>query len=122
MDFLQQIKDLASKGITIDFQHDHYPNGINCNWSIRFTVQHEEIKIDDEILLPASTERRGTMWHGDNHEFGDPHESMQAAVKLAYFMSENADVMEAYYNRFPTMDEHSEGRRKLSEFMKTLYK
>jgi hypothetical protein len=120
MDFLKEISELASKGCTIDFQHDHYKDGINCNWSITFTKHYDGIKEGGFDIEPWD-ERKGTMWHGDNHEYGDPHQSMEAAVKLAKFMLENEDCFDAYFDRFPTRQNLSDGRRKLKEFERTLY-
>lgn len=118
MDFLEQIKDLASKGVTIDFSHDHYKNGINCNWSINFLRKHKFKKLG----LKDWEKWIGTMWHGDNHEYGDPQESMQAAVRYAYFILENPIILEAMeMGRFPVIQEHSDAREKEKKFLRTLY-
>lgn len=108
MDFLERIKDLAARGVTIDFQHDHYKDGINCNWCIRFEDR------DDLRGRP-----RKTMWHGDDHEFGPPDKSMKAAVDFAYFLLENEDLRACYFElgRY----DNQESRDKISAFLQSLH-
>lgn len=77
--FLEQIADLESKGVFIDFSNETYKDGTNCNWQIEFTKE-------DHI----------TMAYNDNHEFGDVAESMQKAVDYAYFLLNNPDILEMH--------------------------
>ena len=99
MDFLEQIKDLESKGVTIDFSNEWYEQGINCNWSITFHnhLRPEKPGDKDDPFSKRSRQQK-TGWYGDNHEFGDPYQSMQAAVKLAYFFLEDVRRIEAYFH------------------------
>lgn len=96
MDFLQQISDLESKGVFIDFSNEIYSDGTNCCWQIRFIKE-------DHV----------TMMYNDNHEFGNVAQSMQKAVDYAYFLLANKDVLEMHKfsgwpGHFPNYEELEE--------------
>lgn len=95
MTYLEQIADLESKGVFIDFINETYMDGTNCNWQIRFTQ-----------------EKHTTMSFGDNHEFGSVAQSMQTAVDYAYFLLANPDILEmhkfsGWIGHFPNYEELS---------------
>ncbi len=83
MNFLEEIKKLKEQNVFIEFSNEHYPNGSNCNFSIR-------------VIEDAKT-KYGTGWHGDNHEYGDVEEVMEAAVKMAKWFVEDKDRMYDYF-------------------------
>lgn len=88
MDFLEEIKQLEKKKTFIHFSYDHYDmykedNGSNCNFSIE--IRRGKVKYQ-------------TSWHGDNHEYGDVHENMEAAVMMAKWFVEDEDRMHDFFN------------------------
>jgi len=83
MNFLEEIKKLEEQGIFIDFSNEYYKNGANCNFSVKI-VEDGKVKY-------------GTSWHGDNHEYGDVHEAMEGAVKMAMWFAEDKDRVYDYF-------------------------
>lgn len=83
MNFLEEIKKLEEQGMFISFSHDHYKNGSNCNFSISYVEEGKR--------------KYATAWHGDNHEYGDTHENMKAAVMMAKWLLEDEERMYNYF-------------------------
>jgi len=112
VNFLEEIKELEKKGVFINFSHDHYKSGSNCNFSI--------------TLVEDGKVKHGTSWHGDNHEYGDTHENMEAAVKMAKWIFEDKDRVYDYFtwaNETVTKegkerwDIHRKTRQALADYM-----
>ena len=119
MNFIEQITDLRKKGVTIDFSNEWYTTGINCNWSVTFHnylyPEKPGVKTD---AFASRTRQWKTGWYGDNHEFGDVPQSMEAAVKFAYFMLENEEVLKMHFSpNFWEYPNHEELSKKLEEFL-----
>ncbi len=122
MNFIEQITDLRKKGVTIDFSNEWYTNGINCNWSVTFHnylyPEKPGVKTD---AFASRTRQWKTGWYGDNHEFGDVPQSMEAAVKFAYFMLENEEVLKMYFSnnqwKYPN---YKELGKKFDDFFDTI--
>jgi hypothetical protein len=83
MMFLEEIKNLEEQGVFISFFYDHYKSGSNCNFSISI-VEDGKVKY-------------GTGWHGDNHEYGDTHENMRAALNMAAWLIADKERMHNYF-------------------------
>jgi hypothetical protein len=83
MMFLEEIKNLEEQGVFISFSHDHYKNGSNCNFSIS--------------IVEDGKRKYATAWHGDNHEYGDTHENMTAAVNMAAWLVSDKERMRNYF-------------------------
>lgn len=122
MDFIEQINDLRSKGVTIDFSNEWYTTGINCNWSVTFHNYLYPAKPGDKTdAFSSRTRQWKTGWYGDNHEYGEVAESMKAAVKFAYFMLENEEVLKMYFSNFKwDYPNYQELEKKLQDFFNTI--
>lgn len=75
MDIKSEIRKLEAKGVFISLSYDHYynkPITTNCNFTIEF------IKVKNIL--------KQTEWFGDNHEFGDTADVLEAAIRIAKWL------------------------------------
>lgn len=76
MNFLEEITNLGKQGIYINYSNEYYKNGSNCNFNIEF-IENGQMQY-------------ATAWFGDNHEFGDVNQAMEASIKMAkWFLIDN---------------------------------
>lgn len=93
MDLFKGIRELENNNVFIYFSYDHYKNGTNCSFSIEFRDIGEQ-----------------TGWFGDNHEFGDVADVFKTAVEFAKYLSNDQDLLTAYFSTVPETIS-SEGQR-----------
>ena len=99
MDILERIRELEKQRVFIHLTYDHYDqfkegNGSNCNWSIEFRAI-----------------RKQTMWHGDNHEFGDTAECLLTAIEFAEWLLKSGKPEWYFISKYELVDnpeEHKE--------------
>lgn len=100
MDFLKEIEKLRKKNVHINFTHDIYDNGNNCNFSIIFS------DIDKQT---------GTF--GDNHEFGETEDVMKKAVDTANYFLSHPEYLDYYFFKYKKGDSEEEHKKKLLKHM-----
>jgi len=85
MNIHKEIQALDKKRVYIHFNHEHYKNGSNCNFSVEFVDKNGK-------------HLNQTGWWGDNHEFGDVADATVAAIKIAKWLAKD--------NKFKKYFEH----------------
>ena len=110
--YLTAIQYLEDRGVTIDYSHEHYKDGSNCNFQIDFG------------------DGRITYLYGDNHEYGNTVQVKVASVKLAMHLLCTEGQLDLHFkpireSKTKTFKEQWVAKRdyeiKLDEFMETLY-
>jgi hypothetical protein len=96
-------EELEKQGVHIDYMTDDYPNGSNLTFSINFFKY-----------------KRGTCWYGDNHEFGNCRQAMEASIKLALWYLEKPERIEFINSGYHNPDYIKFLDKKL-DFLETLY-
>ena len=87
MNIYEEIKKLKEKNVYIDFNHEYYPDGANCLFSINFLNTKFETGKDSDK----------TGWYGDNHEFGDTEDVMIKAIDVANFLISDEKYLKYYF-------------------------
>lgn len=95
IDLAKEIRELEAKSVYIHLGHDHYEGGSNCIWAI-------------EILDDKRYRKYHTMWHNDNHEFGDTVDCYIAAIRFAKWLLEGENAKWFFFSARETVTD--EGR------------
>ena len=117
MNYLEEIKELEAKGVFIHYSHEHYPgSGTNCMFQIEFT-KHPYPNRPEKCYMTGA-------W-GDNHEFGDTADAMEASVKIAKWLLEGDRLEWFFFSAKETVTEEGhalwmKGQKMKDEFHKML--
>jgi len=101
MNIQEETRELEKQGVFIHYSHEHYTNGSNCNFSIEFTRHPYPHRPEDHYQ---------TGWYGDNHEFGDTADVLEASIKMAKWLLRGNNLEWFFYNPNETVSE--EGHKK----------
>ncbi|MCK9447257.1 hypothetical protein M0Q50_10440 [bacterium] len=100
MDIYNEIKKLREKNVFINFEHEYYADGTNCNFQIRFFE-----------------EKYTTGSYGDNHEFGESEDVFIRAIETANFMLSDPKYLKYYFFEFDKNLPHEENT---NEYIKSI--